>query len=67
MSVNYWPVLVVNDEAPTAAPATPKQMPKLPGAGAFGRLAAGRRATPRITTLGMKRAALQALHPLQAR
>lgn len=58
-SVEYWPVLVVNDEAPTAAPTTPKMLPKMPGA--FARLAAPRRATPRVTTLGMKRAPLPAL------
>jgi hypothetical protein len=55
-SVEYWPVLVVNDAAP-APGTTPKQLPKLP---AFGRAAFDRRATaatPRITKLGMKRAA----------
>jgi hypothetical protein len=57
-SVNYWPVLVVNDDAPATAPTTPKKLPKL--SGAFGRFAAGRAASPRITTLGMKRAAAQA-------
>jgi len=57
-SVNYWPVLVVNDAAPTTAPTTPKKMPKLPGA--LGRFT-GRQATPRFTKLGMKPAAPRAL------
>jgi hypothetical protein len=55
-SVEYWPVLVVNDAAP-APGTTPKKLPKLP---AFGRAAFDRSATaatPRITKLGMKRAA----------
>jgi hypothetical protein len=62
-SVNYWPVLVVNDEAPAKTPPAPKAIPKLPAA--FGRLAASagasRRASPRITTRGMTRAAVEAL------
>ena len=50
-SVNYWPVLVVNDEAP-APGTTPKKLPKLP---AFTQAAFGRApTTPRITKLGMK-------------
>jgi hypothetical protein len=52
-SVEYWPVLVVNDKAPPPA-TTPMKMPKLP---AFGRAAFRGTSTPRITKLGMKRAA----------
>jgi hypothetical protein len=61
-SVNYWPVLVVNDQAPATTPPAPKPIPKMPPA--FARLLAGAsgRASPRTTTRGMTPAAVRALH-----
>jgi hypothetical protein len=57
-SVDYWPVLVVNDAGPKPPPGKPMAIPSLPAG--LGRLLARHRSTPRFTKLGMKRSALPA-------